>query len=109
MNKYIEIIKHVILPCLRLSFHPTRRYFFLLKILYVIDIKEDHFKNSKKISIICGLKIFVVFFLNEANIFIFFYFFLKVNTLEFRQDVAQKDTNSKVESPPDKVDKMSKP
>lgn len=50
-----------------------------------------------------------VFFLNEANIFIFFYFFLKVNTLEFRQDVAQKDTNSKVESPPDKVDKMSKP
>lgn len=52
---------------------------------------------------ICG------FFLNEANIFIFFYFFLKVNMLEFRQDVAQKDTNSKVESPPDKVDKMSKP
>lgn len=62
MNKYIEIIKRVILPCLRLSFHPTRRYFFLLKILYVIDIKEDHFKNSKKISIICGLKIFVFFF-----------------------------------------------
>lgn len=50
-----------------------------------------------------------VFFLNEANIFIFFYFFLKVNMLEFRQDVAQKDTNSKVESPRDKVDKMSKP
>lgn len=29
MNKYIEIIKHVILPCLRLSFHSTRRYFLI--------------------------------------------------------------------------------
>lgn len=50
------------------------------------------------------------FFLNEAKIFIFFfYFFLKVNMLECRQDVAQKDTNAKVESPRDKVYKMSKP
>lgn len=29
--------------------------------------------------------------------------------LECRQDVAQKDTNAKVESPRDKVYKMSKP
>lgn len=29
--------------------------------------------------------------------------------LECRQDVAQKETNAKVESPRDKVDKMSKP
>lgn len=29
--------------------------------------------------------------------------------LECREDVAQKDTNAKVEFPRDKVDKMSKP